>query len=1141
MMKQKNQSPISTSTVQRSHDISTTVQSKNEPELSENSVRETDNLIDHIDTKHTSDEPTVKQRPVGWFSSWFRSTTSSSVVEQQPLYDDSHGQQPNNSGCHGDEYDDENVEELYQDMVQNNLQNAACMPPSVSTNNALHKNDVMVHPLSDGITYENDGSENSILNPQDNADDNQTASSFAGNDCDTGDNDLDDDDDDDDDDDFIDIDYTANENPLVLKLGRDGTIGILDVRLVGKTIHVLIEDADLTIEVVRQSAGGYETSTPSPQQQQQQQKQAAAAAANKKKMAADASSSTAALKTPGDRLLAENIIARYLSIVPNLFLRDVRIRLIIHEDEAVQSHPPNTHNRNEHGDDTKERSNDSVVEVVIGLFSVNDGKDFLLNFAGEFENDADDDNENVSDEDNDVELILGQGSEPTTVDGIHTSIRSSDGLRSMSGDTTTGMGNTNEFLSKRIRTGRGPEGGIVVRIYPAACDDTCCELPMHNKDGSNTIRWAHEMWQSSSEYVLLRCSGLDAQAQIFLGTKKEIAIQNYGYYSEESQYDNFTVDAMLFGVDYIVPGPQPPLPKISNAQHILPNPLDAEGWANTGSTTFVADTNGIQSCRIASPFHKVARGMIPCHCMGTHLPSESCHYCWKKEGGSCSPHILDASTPLGGFIVHLSIRDPLSINVDRYNLSVLGRLISIFTKRNHEENSSNDGFDRDQNIASEIPVGSNHSIKSHSSTSTVLAPSYQSIDDSGRSAINGRRISKTQSMKQLDDKTINAAFPTYMKPEKIQMTGLYIADVEFRVHILRRNRNLEYGRSFSFWEICAKCVTLDLQNLSAKERPFQDIRFDVAYLTVHQLIGVDRKQLISLGIRPRSVEFDDATVDMFTEGNRTQIPWPTTSATILDITPPLESMIYADREYHGLQIRYLAVLDPSETVNRSRKDLNIRIGTALVDVEFRVKDEIMIVISEGVASVIGSPKRSTETNTANPPLDSILKYKVVSDGGKINLKPLISADLPRTISQGEISKSAGFSVESFLDEFRIAYGRPLPIRMLDQGLSLQQLAKLPDNVRLRVLLFLRDLKPLESALGRPDTPNSFMRCRAVNNGIVQLAKRNMKMSASSETISECRRQTLIGELMSLDDDTLDQLLSVHRRRKEKYVFRQEKL
>ena len=837
--------------------------------------------------------------------------------------------------------------------------------------------------------------------------------------------------------------------------------------------------------------------------------------------------------------MAENILARYLSILPNLFLRDVRIRLIIRNDDDDDDdndetqHPYDSHLN---GDDTNRRSKDTVIEVVIGLFSVNDGKDFLLNFAGEVENDVDDDYENTTASDVDVDDDLAGHMEPTKVDGMTSTAPSSGATPTIATYGTANTGNTNEFLTKRVRTGRGPEGGIVVRIYPGPYDDRD-RTTLATSSGSTNVRWAHETWQNSTEYVFVRCSGLDVQAQIFLGTKKEIAIHNYGYYSEDVPYNDFTVDAMLFGVDYIVPGPQPPLPKISNVPQVLPNPSDAETWATTGSTTtFVADTNGIQSCRIPSPFHKVARGFIPHHCMGTHLPSEPCHRCWIKEGGASSPHILDASTPLAGFIAHVSVRDPLEINVDRYNLSVLGRLIKIFSKQNNTiaTGTSNDDFDGDQNSTSEIPVGSGHSIKSHTSMPNMLPMSYQSIDDSGRSTISGRRISKTQSLKKLDEVTIKTAFPVYMKPEKVQIIGFHIADVRFRVHALRRNRDLEYGRSYSYWDVAAKCTTLDFQNLSATERPFQDIRLDIAHLTVHQLKGVDQKQIISLGVRPRNVEFDDVTIDTFvnTAINRIRTTWPTTSAAIMDIVPPLESMRYADREYHGLQLRYLAVLDPSESVNRSRKDVNIRVGPAVVDVEFRIKDEIAVVIGEAVASVIGPPKPFPTPSTAKP-TDSILKYKVISDGGRVDLKPLISADLPRTVSQGEISKRAGFSVEAFLDEFRIAYGRPSPVRMLDHGLSLQQLANLPDNVRLRVLLFLKDLKPLESALGLPNTPNSFLRCRAVNNGIVQMADSHHSTNLSSDDFGESRRQSLIGELLSLDDDTLDNMLLAHRRMKER--------
>eukprot|EP00977_Amphora_coffeiformis_P026642 scaffold28621_cov144-Amphora_coffeaeformis.AAC.1 len=43
---------------------------------------------------------------------------------------------------------------------------------------------------------------------------------------------------------------TEKEPPMRLRLGKNGQIGILDVRLVGKDLHVVVEDADLTIEAV---------------------------------------------------------------------------------------------------------------------------------------------------------------------------------------------------------------------------------------------------------------------------------------------------------------------------------------------------------------------------------------------------------------------------------------------------------------------------------------------------------------------------------------------------------------------------------------------------------------------------------------------------------------------------------------------------------------------------------------------------------------------------------------------------------------------------------------------------------------------------------------------------------------------------
>ena len=151
------------------------------------------------------------------------------------------------------------------------------------------------------------------------------------------------------------------------------------------------------------------------------------------------------------------------------------------------------------------------------------------------------------------------------------------------------------------------------------------------------------------------------------------------------------------------------------------------------------------------------------------------------------------------------------------------------------------------------------------------------------------------------------------------------------------------------------------------------------------------------------------------------------------------------------------------------------------------------------------------------------------------MEPLFSASVPRTTFEGEISSEAGFSFETVLEHFQVSFGKKSVIRALDRGLSLQQLAKLPDNVRLRVLLCLKDLKPLEAALGLPESSNSFLRCRAVNKGIVNVAKRVARRMTTHETETGHstahvdHRQELMNELLVLDNDTLEGLLDEHRR------------
>lgn len=254
------------------------------------------------------------------------------------------------------------------------------------------------------------------------------------------------------------------EPPMRLRLGKGGSIGILDVRLVGKALHVVVEDADLTIEAVLVK--------PSSKPEKEESGKDKAPKVKPVKKNPDP-------ETIGDRILAENRLAKIFSIIPNLFLRDIRIRLILREEPVDEPEKPTE----------QESPDDTVVELCIELLSVTDGEDFFAHVREE------------EDEASVQEVFDYQEDEaaPTVAPTIN----------------PEGQFTQNEYLTKRIRTGRGPEGGIVLKIYPGEK-----YIDSQVKDP----HWARRAWYSSADWCVFRCSGLDVHARIFMGTMKELQI-----------------------------------------------------------------------------------------------------------------------------------------------------------------------------------------------------------------------------------------------------------------------------------------------------------------------------------------------------------------------------------------------------------------------------------------------------------------------------------------------------------------------------------------------------------------------------------------------------------------------------------------
>ena len=883
------------------------------------------------------------------------------------------------------------------------------------------------------------------------------------------------------------------EPPMRLRLGKDGTIGILDVRLVGKELHVVVEDADLVVEavVVKPSAADKPDETPKD-----------AKVKPTKKMIDP--------ETIGDRILAENGLAKIFSMIPNLFLRDIRVKFVLRDEPVDEPDKPTEH----------ESPHDTTLELSVELLSVTDGQDFFAHVREEEED------ENSTDE------VDGYGSEKVTP-AVAPTINED------------GQFTQNEYLTKRIRTGRGPEGGIVLKIYPGVG-----YIDSHVKDP----QWARQVWYSSSDWCALRCSGLDVHARIFMGNMKEMQIfsATESWYGD-TELDEYTVDSMLFGgVDYIqAPDkfqPLPPMPENAALDNVSE---DGQLWTLPGATTYRVDANGIQSSFVNSSFHRVARGMRPVPSARDHLPSEYSDDDWEGDPGVPQVHSYDMAAPLGGLVVNAFVRDPLEVNMDRPTLEIIGLLQQLFKKPGQDKDgASTKGNDRGVSEAGgSTPLRKSNSTHSYSSMETDAssltdgkAGTYQRVHNTnGTAARSGEGNNEQEnSAKNVDYGDISSAFPSYMSPEKVSYIGGYVQEIIFRVHLMREERHNESGYEFSFWQMHMKCLTFDQQVLSGNVKPFKDIRLDCGFMTITSFKGNEHSLILSAGVRPRVVEFDDATVEtLMTRGDDCQRPpWPATSTVLLDIPPPLESLVYESRERHALQIRFIALSDPS--TGRSRSLAHLKVGTANVNMPYASIRDMLTVIKESRETITPAPQKPApqKEEIPAPPKseDRLMKFKLQLDGARVNLPPLIDVRLPMCSLRGDRSTVSGLHFETVLEKIQLGYGRKHKATIMEEKrLSLQSFAHLPEQLRMRILLCLDDLNPLACALGMKSEENSFLRCRSINKRIVKVAHKQKKRRPTLRIADEItRRQFLMQELTKLDDEELEDLYETHQRRMRRY-------
>ena len=955
--------------------------------------------------------------------------------------------------------------------------------------------------------------------------------------------------------------YEEYDQPMSLRLGHGGRIGTLDVRLVDKDLHIHVEDCFLTIEAIPippedgdpEKEENNEPGDKAQESSAQGENDGAESSAKQeaKKAASKAKNSELPRKTVGERVLADNPLARAISAIPHLFLRDIRVRIILRDEapQAAASEEAETEEPKSAVDVSEPSSADTVVDLAVEFLSVTSGQDVLSHFKPAEE-------ESYSNTLDDTATVASRPNPKAPMSSIP-SFSSMDSAMEQ-----------NKYLLRHIRTGRGPEGGIWLRIIPPQQNQT---LKPRSFETDLYATWARNRWLTTTEGHFFRCSGIDIRARIYLGTKKEAARYTWFYddYEDDEDYEEYDenmLDSMLWSVDYVAPGPQLPFPptnphmsrgdggtpvkdrdQVPEAAHHLAgvDPYGDSPADESEGIIYQKDSNGIQSSKISSCFHRVARGMTPGSCKDCqHLPCDTCSLCWdqpRRNEGVTHDNLLDSSLPMPGLVLQFTIREPLELNVERSTLDSIGLLRGLFTKKTDGKGSKGESMEAQGQDPTATKANALDVATPEEATHTTNSSTNPLV---GHSSDEGE-----------EDEAWTEAFP---QPENVQVIGIHLAKIHCRIHVMRKFPESDQCLFFYYWDVDANCVNLDYQVLSPLRNSsshgnvsLQDVRFDVGHLSMKEFKGLDCHQLVLLGLRHDEQNRDrcdsSASAVSLEHDDDPKSPWPSTACVLLEVPPPPETLIYQSRHRHGVQLRFVSVSTTSLASPRTaqtsiRSSINLRLGATSIDMPWKKKNELMEVRSEVMDCLFGgskvqdnprtdksdvadgkgdAPPHSEDSSPRNDPsgksaasskADMLMRYNIQVDSGGVSIPPLIKVGLPLTRFSGERSPESGMFIETMLHHFQFSFGEQHPSSMLSSGpnyLSLLQLASLPEKVRSRVLMFLDDLEPLEEALEVKKEKNHFMKYRTVNKAIVKVAKKRGLVvdSAFSSTNSRTQDQS----------------------------------
>ena len=637
----------------------------------------------------------------------------------------------------------------------------------------------------------------------------------------------------------------------------------------------------------------------------------------------------------------------------------------------------------------------------------------------------------------------------------------------------------------------------------------------------------------NSDMCFFRLSSFDMQAQIALFKKIPLVKETHQEAWPE-EYDDYTMDSMLYGVDYI-----------SSTVAMMPQSnAVSEVKKDIKNLHVDKNINNVKCIPFKSNFHRISRGMRYRRCSSVHLPFEDCPLCWvhhtspNSNGETPIEHPLDACMPLPGLTLYVAIAEPLELNVDRESLEAIGLLKALFSSSKEPKKMPTEERPTIENVQMSSVLEKENSEFSPSSTRDASSDLDGQVPASS-----------------------TGSFPGFMQPNAIQITGLHLAKVILRLHIMRAAGDRESGLSFCYWEMVAHSITVDMQECKAPELAFTDTKFDVGQMDIFEMKGVGRRCLLCIGTEP--VVNDAESVPAIERA------FSCKASNILDISLSNEMLSYYCHDGHAIRMQFIQTSRPKEKhstidIVPDQSSMDLSFGYINADIPSYFSSEVSHAQKEAWKSLNSNSgqdnfAQSVEQKKNENPNDSIassepttMEYNVQFDGGKAELFSYMKCAFPSTRFTGQRSSLDGLSVETVLNHVHINYGTYRPHNSLKQVLiPAAQMAALPESLQLHILLYLDDMTPLAQALGLSSVVggNIILQCREIcakfadfpakkthdargkrrhkGKKSKRLRKPRLKGSLPKTSNTSERRQYLISKLSGLDEEALEDMLATH--------------